>query len=214
VKLAIYDLDDTLLCGDSEFKWAQFTVKKGFIAEEVYIKEISQFETDYRSGNLNFEAYCKFLINPLVGKHINEVKELVREFISEYKDQLIDQLTYDLLARHANDEVIIASGSLDFIVEGFSEFFSVNNTLGSPVELDQGLVTGNLGGTPTFAEGKLSAVSKWCKEKNYILSDAYFYTDSINDLPLVKACKNSIIISPDEKLKNYAENNLLEIIHR
>ncbi|MDA9636411.1 HAD-IB family hydrolase [SAR86 cluster bacterium] len=214
MKLAIYDLDDTLLCGDSEFKWAQFTVKKGLIAEEVYIKAISQFEKEYRSGNLDFEAYCKFLINPLIGKHIAEVKNLVREFISECKDQLIDQLTYDLLARHKKDEVIIASGSLDFIVEGFSEIFSVNNTLGSPVELNEGLVTGNLGGTPTFAEGKLTAVTKWCQEKNYILSDAYFYTDSINDLPLVKACKNSIIISPDKKLRIFAENNSLEIVER
>jgi|TARA_B100001094_G_scaffold329181_1_gene391349 HAD superfamily hydrolase (TIGR01490 family) len=214
MKLAIYDLDDTLLCGDSEFKWAQFNVKKGLIAEDLYIKKISKFEKDYRSGNLDFEAYCKFLINPLVNKHINEVKELVREFISEYKHHLIDKVTYELLERHDGDKIIIASGSLDFIVEGFSELFSVSNFLGSPIELKEGIVTGNLGGTPTFAEGKLKAVSKWCEDKNYILKDAFFYTDSINDLPLVKACKNSIIISPDKKLKMYAESNSLEIVNR
>ena len=81
-KLAIYDLDDTLLCGDSEFHWAKFTVEKGYIEEEVYLKKIKAFEIDYRSGNLNFDEYCSFLLKPLIGMNVNDLNKLVKEFIA------------------------------------------------------------------------------------------------------------------------------------
>ena len=97
MKTVIFDLDDTLLCGDSEFKWAEFTVEKRFIDKELYIKKITEFEIDYRAGNMDFEAYCKFLLNPLIGKSIQEIKSLVNDFINQYKNLLIDSLTYELL---------------------------------------------------------------------------------------------------------------------
>ena len=132
----------------------------------------------------------------------------------EYKEVLIDALSYDLLERHKNDRKIIASGSLNFIVKGFAKFFSIDTFFGTPLELKNNEVTGNLDGVPTFAEGKLSTMQKWSEENNYQLNEAIFYTDSINDLPLVKACKNSIIISPDKELEKYAKENSLEIIYR
>ena len=214
MKTVIYDLDDTLLSGDSEFKWAEFTVKKGFISKDLYLEKINEFEIDYRAGNMDFGAYCKFLLNPLIGKSSDEISLLVDEFINEYKEVLIDALSYDLLERHKNDRKIIASGSLNFIVKGFSKFFSIDTFFGTPLELKNNEVTGNLDGVPTFAEGKLSTMQKWSEENNYQLNEAIFYTDSINDLPLVKACKHSIIISPDKELEKYAKENSLEIIYR
>ena len=214
MKTVIFDLDDTLLCGDSEFKWAEFTVEKRFIDKELYIKKITEFEIDYRAGNMDFEAYCKFLLNPLIGKSIQEIKYLVNDFINQYKNLLIDSLTYELLKKHENDQKIIASGSLNFIVEGFSDFFSIDTFFGTPLEIVDNKVTGNLAGIPTFAEGKLSTMQKWSEKNNFRLEEATFYTDSINDLPLVKACKNSIIISPDAELEKYAKENSLEIIYR
>ena len=85
MKTVIFDLDDTLLCGDSEFKWAEFTVEKGFIDKELYIKKITEFENDYREGKMDFEAYCVFLLNPLIGKSIQEVNFLVKDFINQYE---------------------------------------------------------------------------------------------------------------------------------
>lgn len=96
-KLAIYDLDDTLLCGDSEFHWAKFTVEKGYIEEEVYLKKIKAFEIDYRSGNLNFDEYCSFLLNPLIGMNVNDLNKLVEEFIESHERKLIDSFTFELL---------------------------------------------------------------------------------------------------------------------
>ena len=214
MKTVIYDLDDTLLSGDSEFNWAEFTVKKGFISKDLYLEKINEFEIDYRSGNMDFEAYCRFLLNPLIGKSSDEISLLVDEFINEYKEVLIDALSYDLLERHKNDRKIIASGALNFIVKGFSKFFSIDICFGSPFELENNKVTGNLDGEPIFAEGKLSAMQQWSDENDFQLNEAIFYTDSINDLPLVKACKHSIIISPDKELEKYAKENSLEIIYR
>ncbi len=214
MKTVIFDLDDTLLSGDSEFKWAEYTVEKGLINKDFYMEKISEFEVAYRAGNMDFDAYCIFLLNPLIGKTTNEIESLVREFINQYEELLIDSLTYDLLEKHKNDKKIIASGSLNFIVEGFSRVFSIDTFFGTPLEIENNKITGNLDGVATFAEGKLITMQEWSKKNNFNLEDATFYTDSINDLPLVKVCKNSIIISPDEELEKYAKENSLEIIYR
>ena len=113
---------------------------------------------------MDFGAYCKFLLNPLIGMTIKEINSLVEEFIKEYQQLLIDSLTYELLNKHKNDKKIIASGSLNFIVEGFSKFFSIETFYGTPFEIKNNKITGNLDGTPTFAEGKLLTMKKWSEE--------------------------------------------------
>ncbi len=212
-RLAIFDLDDTLLRGDSEFHWAKFTVKKGFIKKEVYLEKIKEFEKDYRAGNLNFDEYCSFLLNPLIGMDIENLDKLVKEFINAHKEKLIDSTTFDLLEKHENDYKLIASGSLDFIVKGYSNYFKVDSFIGSSYEVVNNKITGNLI-KAAFAHGKLEKVKDWCDANNYNLDESFFYTDSINDLPLIKACPNSIIISPDKKLEKYAKENNLSILER
>ena len=212
-RLAIYDLDDTLLCGDSEFHWAKFTVSKGFIEEEVYLKKIKGFEIDYRSGNLNFDEYCTFLLHPLIGMDIDDLDELVLEFIESHKEKLIDPMTFDLLQRHKDDFRLVASGSLDFIVRGFSNYFEMDAYLGSSYEIVDNKITGKLV-KAAFAQGKLEKVREWCRKNSFILEESFFYTDSINDLPLIKVCPRSIIISPDKKLEEYALANKIEVLSR
>ena len=211
--LAIYDLDDTLLCGDSEFHWAKFTVSKGFIKKEVYLKKIKAFEIDYRSGNLDFDEYCSFLLNPLIGMDVDDLDELVSEFIETHKEKLIDPMTFDLLERHINEFKLVASGSLDFIVKGFTNYFKLDAYLGSSYEVIDNKITGKLK-KAAFAHGKLEKVREWCQKNSYILEESFFYTDSINDLPLIKVCPRSIIISPDKKLEQYALKNNMEVLTR
>tara|TARA_A100001388_G_scaffold40946_1_gene26214 strand:- start:3382 stop:4026 length:645 start_codon:yes stop_codon:yes gene_type:complete len=212
-RLAIFDLDDSLLCGDSEFHWAKFTVAKGFIKKEVYLEKIKEFEKDYRAGNLNFDEYCSFLLNPLIGMNIEKLNILVSDFIESHKEKLIDTTTFELLNKHKDDFRLIASGSLDFIVEGYSKYFKVDSFIGSSYEIIDNKITGRLK-KAAFASGKLEKVQEWCDRNNYNLEESFFYTDSINDLPLIKACPNSIIISPDKKLEKYANENNLPILRR
>ena len=156
----------------------------------------------------------RFLLYPLIGKTKNEVDLLVTSFINSSKDILIDDLTFELLEKHKKDDLLIASGALDFIVKGFANYFGVDEFLGTKTEFVEDKVTGETTGEPNFDKGKLVHVSEWCRNKNLNLEMATFYTDSIHDLPLVEKCKNSIVVSPDERLKKHAENNNLQIINR
>ena len=213
-KLVIFDLDDTLLCADSEFHFTKYILKQGMLDKDFYLKKIKAFDKDYRSGNLNFKDYMRFLLLPLIGKSRNEVDLLVTSFISSAKDILIDDLTFELLEKHKKDEVLIASGALDFIVKGFADYFGVEEFLGTKTEFVEDKVTGETTGEPNFDKGKLVHVLEWCRKKKLNIEKATFYTDSIHDLPLVEKCKNSIVVSPDEKLKEHAEKNNLKIIKR
>ena len=213
-KLVIFDLDDTLLRADSEFHFTKFIVREGMLDKDFYLKKIKAFDLDYRSGNLNFKDYMRFLLYPLIGKNKKEVGELVSKFILLNKEILIDKLTFRLLEKHKHENVLIASGALDIIVQGFANLFEISEFLGTKTEFINDKVTGETIGEPNFDTGKLVNVKDWCKNKNLNLEEATFYTDSIHDLPLVEKCKNSIVVSPDEKLKEYAENNNLKIIYR
>ena len=213
-KLVIFDLDDTLLCADSEFHFTKYIVKQGMLDKDFYLTKIKVFDKDYRAGNLNFNDYMRFLLYPLIGKNKNEVDLLVVNFINSSKEILIDDLTFELLEKHKKDNVLIASGALDFIVKGFANYFEVEEFLGTKTEFVEDMVTGETVGEPNFDKGKLVHVSKWCEQKKVNLEEATFYTDSIHDLPLVEKCKNSIVVSPDERLKEYAEKNNLQIITR
>ena len=213
-KLVIFDLDDTLLRADSEFHFTKFIVREGMLDKDFYLKKIKAFDLDYRSGNLNFKDYMRFLLYPLIGKNKKEVGELVSKFILFNKEILIDKLTFRLLEKHKHENVLIASGALDIIVQGFANLFEISEFLGTKTEFINDKVTGETIGEPNFDTGKLVNVKDWCKNKNLNLEEATFYTDSIHDLPLVEKCKNSIVVSPDEKLKEYAENNNLKIIYR
>ena len=213
-KLVIFDLDDTLLCTDSEFHFTKYVVKRGMLDKDFYLKKIKAFDKDYRSGNLDFKDYMRFLLYPLIGKNKKEVDFLVANFINSSKDILTDNLTFELLEKHKKDIVLIASGALDFIVKGFANYFEVEEFLGTKTEFVEDKVTGETIGEPNFDKGKLAYVSEWCKQKRLNLEEATFYTDSIHDLPLVEKCKNSIVVSPDERLKEHAEKNNLQIITR
>jgi len=212
--LVIFDLDDTLLCTDSEFHFTKYIVNQGMLDKDFYLEKIKAFDKDYRSGNLNFKEYMKFLLYPLIGKSKNEVDLLVTSFINSSKDILIDDLTFKLLEKHKKDDVLIASGALDFVVKGFANYFGVEEFLGTKTEFIENKVTGETTGEPNFEKGKLVHVSEWCRKKKVNIEKATFYTDSIHDLPLVEKCKNSIVVSPDDKLKQYAEINNLQIINR
>ena len=133
-KLVIFDLDDTLLCADSEFHFTKFIVREGMLDKDFYLKKIKAFDLDYRSGNLNFKDYMRFLLYPLVGKNKKEVGELVSKFILLNKEILIDKLTFRLLEKHKHENILIASGALDIIVQGFANLFEISEFLGTKTE--------------------------------------------------------------------------------
>ena len=215
MKFIIFDLDDTLLCGDCEAGWINFLVSKGLLDNENHKSKLNQFDIDYRQGILNFDEYSTYIQEPLKNLDIITVENLVEEFIQKNIDNLTDDLTADLLneAKSA-DKVLIASGSHDFLVKGFAEYFDIESSIGTPVEIKNDIFTGSLSGEPTFSDGKVKAVKNWCFTNDLKIQDSIFYSDSINDLPMFEACGDPIVVNPDDNLKEIAINRSYKILNR
>ena len=215
MKFIIFDLDDTLLCGDCERYWSDFMIKKNLLKEDDHTAKINQFDDDYRKGILNFDLYSSYIQEPLRGRSIDEVNSFIKEFIPNVIDELSDSLTKKLiLESRSADKVLIASGSHDFLVKGFADYFEIESSIGTPVEIKNNIFTGNLSGEPTFKQGKVNAVKVWCSENNLKISDSIFYSDSINDLPMFEVCGQPIAVNPDKLLKDIAIKRSYEIIER
>ena len=152
MKFIIFDLDDTLLCGDCEAGWINFLVIKGLLDGDEHSSKLNQFDIDYRKGILNFDEYSSYIQTPLKNLDVSTVENLVDEFIKKNIDDLTDDLTTDLLEEAKSaDKVLIASGSHDFLVKGFAEYFGIEFSIGTPVEIIKDIFTGSLSGEPTFS---------------------------------------------------------------
>ena len=213
MKFIIFDLDDTLLCGDCEREWINFLFSKGLLKDPETI--LNKFDLEYRKGVLNFIEYSSFIQKPIKGLSREKVNIFVDEFIQKKIKNLTDSLTKKLLdeAKSAN-KVLIASGSHDFLVRRIANFFGINSSIGTPVEIKNDIFSGKLSGEPTFAQGKVRAVEKWCSQNNQKIKESIFYSDSINDLPMLEACGLPIVVDPDEKLKKISKERAYKIINR
>ena len=209
----IFDLDDTLLCGDCEREWINFLFSKGLLKDPETI--LNKFDLEYRKGVMNFVEYSRFIQKPIKGLSKEKVNIFIDEFIQKKIENLTDSLTKELLdeAKSAN-KVLIASGSHDFLVKRIANFFGINSSIGTPVEIKDDIFSGELSGEPTFAKGKVRAVEKWCSQNNQKIKESTFYSDSINDLPMFEACGLPIVVDPDEKLKKISEERAYRIISR
>jgi len=215
MKFIIFDLDDTLLCGDCEAGWINFLVSKGLLEDEKHKFKLNQFNLDYRQGILNFDEYSTYIQEPLKNLDISKVENLVDEFIKKNIDDLTDDLTNDLLKESKSaDKVLVASGSHDFLVKGFAKYFDIEFSIGTPVEIKNNIFTGILSGEPTFSHGKVKAVKNWCTNNNLKIEDSIFYSDSINDLPMLEACGEPIVVNPDDNLRKIAIDRSYKILNR
>ena len=215
MKLHVFDLDDTLLCGDSEGAWINFLSTKGFFVNEDHSSIMEQFEVDYRSGNFDPEKYCLYILQSMQGLHEKELSKLSDEFIEEYFDQLVDQVTFNLLDRIEEEDLsIIATGAMDFLGNKFSNKFGIQDCIATKTEIINNKISGRLDGSPNFGSDKKANVEEWCNRKNISKEEIIFYTDSINDFPLVEYSPKNVIVCPDHKLGKFAQENKLEIIYR
>jgi HAD superfamily hydrolase (TIGR01490 family) len=213
MKFIIFDLDDTLLCGDCEREWINFLFLKGLIKDPK--SKLDQFDKIYRKGALDFEEYSNFIQSPIIGLTKAKVDNYVYEFIQKNIDNLTDKLTNELLNEaDSADKVLIASGSHDYLVDGFTKFFKIDSGIGTSAELKNNVFTGHLLGEPTFSNGKVKAVEKWCLDNGLKVNQSIFYSDSINDLPMFEACGVPIAVNPDNKLRKIAEERSFKVINR
>ena len=201
-KLVIFDLDNTILNGDSDYSMINFLVAKSILDNSAL--DVNQsFMDDYKKGKLDFDEYTKFALKSFVGMSHIEISELTNEFVKEVIEPMINIYALKIIHDHQDDgcKILIASATNELIVNPIAKRLEVADYLGTKVEFIYNKCTGKYLPPSALGEGKLKLVADWAKIKGFNLELATFYSDSINDLPLLEKVNNPIAVNPDPKLE-------------
>ncbi len=205
--LAIFDLDNTLIAGDSDYLWGEFLVKNNFVNGKEFAKTNAQFYQDYQDGCLDIIAYQQFALAPLSQQNMQTLNAWHKQFIQTFIQPIILPKAQALVNKHQaqNDRVIIITATNTFITQPIGELYGITELLGTQGEIVDDRYTGEVTGVPTFQQGKVIRLNQWLIENNETLDGSYFYSDSHNDLPLLEIVTNPIVVDGDEKLLQVAK---------
>ena len=179
--LAIFDLDNTLIAGDSDHSWGEFLVSEQRVDAQQFKKTNDQFYADYVAGSLDIFAYLEFSLQPLTKMSISELAQLHEEFMRQIISPMHLPKAQALLQKHrdAGDRLLIITSTNRFIVEPICHSLGVSELLATDAEIVDGRYTGKVAGTPTYKEGKVIRLNAWLQEHNETLEGSWFYSDSI-----------------------------------
>jgi HAD superfamily hydrolase (TIGR01490 family) len=206
VALAIFDLDNTLLAGDSDHSWGVFLVEKQLVDADVYRQANDKFYADYKNGTLDIRAYLQFSLAPLTRHSLVELEELHAEFMREHIEPLMLPKAEALLQHHRDqgDHLLIITATNGFVTRPIAKRLGVDDILATDPEVVDDRYTGNFVGEPCFQAGKITHLYAWLKHNQHSLEGAYFYSDSINDLPLLEQVDHPVVVDADERLSAIA----------
>ena len=210
MRLALFDLDNTLLAGDSDFEWAQFLIEKGVLDREVYEARNQQFFEHYKAGTLDIHEFLDFQLKPLSRHPRRILDEWHREFLRTRILPIITQKARDLVASHRDDARAIVTATNSFVTWPIAREFGIEHLVATEPEQRDGEFTGGVVGQPSFREGKVVRVQLWLAEHGLnwgSFKETWFYSDSLNDLPLLSLVTNPVAVDPDETLKEAALEN-------
>ena len=206
VHLAIFDLDNTLLAGDSDYLWGKFLAGRGIVDAEFYEQENQRFYDEYKAGELDIFEFLAFSLKPLSEQSPVTLASLHRDFMAECIRPIITPAARQLLARHRDngDILLIITATNRFITAPIAEELAVPNLLATDPEMVDGHYTGRVAGIPCYREGKVERLRYWLQQTGYNLAESWFYSDSHNDLPLLELVTHPVAVDPDETLANHA----------
>jgi HAD superfamily hydrolase (TIGR01490 family) len=207
VSLAIFDLDNTLIAGDSDHSWGEFIVEQGLVDAEHYRAENDRFYREYENGGLDVNEYLRFALEPLTRYSLDELAKLHQQFMAEKIDPMRLPKAEALLQKHrdAGDYLLIMTSTNSFVTGPIAKSLGVDEIMASEAEIKDGRYTGNVVGTPCFQAGKVTRLQQWLAQYEGDKENCYFYSDSINDLPLLSEVDNPVAVDPDETLRAHAE---------
>jgi HAD superfamily hydrolase (TIGR01490 family) len=212
VKLALFDLDNTLLNGDSDFEWSQFLIRIGVLDRELFEAKNLAFYEHYKAGTLDIQEFLDFQLKPLSRHARKTLDEWHSQFMREQALGMITQSARDLVNRHrkAGDVCVIITATNSFVTAPIAREFGVEHLIATEPEHNGGEFTGRVAGVPCFREGKIIRLQNWLEQHGWGLDSfavATFYSDSLNDLPLLSKVKNPVAVNPDETLRAHAEKH-------
>ena len=206
-ELLIFDLDNTLLAGDSDRNWGIFLAEQK-VVKSSYLDESEKFYNNYYDGSLDIDGFLSFCLKPLIENDMSYLLELRKKFIEDKIKPIITEPGREIINQAIEDgkTVIIATATNDFVTRPIADLFNVRTLIATEFEVINQKFTGKVLNTPCFREGKVSKVKKWVDDNNFDLSKASFYSDSFNDLPLLEKVKNPVIVDGDDKLLEIGKN--------
>ena len=219
MNLAIFDLDNTLLDGDSDYNWGLYLVKKGYLDKGEYKEQNQKFFEEYQVGKLDIFAFAEFQFQFLKNNSRKFLNDIRSDYINEIIKPMILKKAVDLVRQHkeAGDRLLIITATNSFITKPIGELFGIDELIGTDPEEHLGEFTGKVSGTPSFKEGKVTRLFDWMDEKSQKLADfekIFFYSDSHNDLALLEVVTNPVVVNGDKILlekaqeKNWPKINL------
>jgi len=200
--LAIFDLDNTLLAGDSDYLWGVFLCERGIVDRAFYEAQNERFYSDYREGRLDIFAFLEFSLRPLADHPPQRLEAWREEFLAQKIDPLISADARALVDRHRDrgDTLLVITATNAFVTRPIVSRFGIDHLIATEPERDGEGYTGRVAGTPSFREGKVQRLEAWLGERGETLAGAWFYSDSHNDLPLLERVDHPVAVDPDERL--------------
>lgn len=209
-RLALFDLDHTLLPLDSDYAWGQFTVRLGWRDAESHTRANDAFYEQYKAGTLDIHEYIRFSVSAVREHGPQKADAAHRRFMDEVILPAMSPAALDLVRTHqaAGDQVVIVTATNEFITRPIAQAFGVDELIAIDLERDgSGNPTGAIRGTPSFREGKVARVEQWLSARGLDWSHvahSTFYSDSINDLPLLEKVHEPVATNPDARLQAIA----------
>ncbi|ADZ89636.1 HAD family hydrolase [Marinomonas mediterranea] len=212
--LAFFDLDNTLVAGDTAQAFSEYIVESDAPTPEDFLQINHAYMDDYDNGTLDLAQYMRYTLAPLTQLSEADVNNLIQRFIEDVVADMTLDKAKALLERHKQegDEVVIISATGTHLVAPIAKYLGVEHALGVDIEYRDGIITGEIVGTPTFREGKVTRAIQWANEHGYEMKETYFYSDSHNDLPLLENALYPIAVDPDPILTETAKQKGWEII--
>jgi HAD superfamily hydrolase (TIGR01490 family) len=209
VQLCLFDLDNTLLAGDSDYEWGQFLVDRGVLAREEYEAQNAAFFEQYKAGTLDIHEYLGFALRPLAAHTPEDLARWHGEFMRSRVLPMITASARALVRRHlaAGDLCAVVTATNSFVTAPIAREFGVPHLIATEPEARAGRFTGRVAGTPCFREGKIERVEAWLAGRGQRLEDcaeSHFYSDSHNDLPLLERVRRPVAVDPDPQLAGEA----------
>ena len=217
MNLALFDLDNTLLISDSDFEWAQFLIEQRVLDREVYEARNLDFYEQYKDGTLDIHQFLDFQLKPLSRHSRIQLDVWHNEFMAKRILPLIAPGAHELINKHmlGGDLCVIITATNRFVTAPIAQALGINNLIATEPEQKNGEFTGQVSGAPCFREGKITRLENWLDERNLTwlsFLESWFYSDSLNDMPLLNKVSRPVAVDPDTTLKSYAEKNNWPII--
>jgi len=212
--LAIFDLDNTLIGGDSDNLWGQFVCDRGLVDAVDFGARNDQFYRDYLAGNLDIDAYLRFALSPLIDQPRDVIDGWHRDFMATVIEPIMLPKAAALIEQHRRQghHLLIITATNEFITRPIAARLGITDLIACEGQIVDGRYTGEPQGTPSYAHGKVTRLQAWLAQHEESIAGAWFYSDSHNDLPLLERVDHPIAVDPDDKLRTRAQELGWEII--